>query len=273
MANERKVESRGASLFEHRHVRIIGHVLVDFVSQRRSGSMRRRLRENLHQAPVARAGFKHLRFPGIAAGFDVDRDSHILSRGIFCDERRRPKQAVFFAIGDHKKNVIAKRRPGAQSAKRFEQCSHSCAVVSRAGARGYGVVVRHQSNRITGAARSFHPRHNVFDCARHFVARRDASGFLNLGCQAERGKLRHEIIAHAIVLRRANRMRRRRKSIQINESALGGETFLRCTCRQRIRSSLAHDAHARNKQHEQQNDPAPQAFFHGIALAATLTRR
>ena len=106
--------------------------------------------------------------------------------------------------------------------------------------------MRHKCNCVRRTARAFQTGNDVFDRARHFVARRNARGALDLRSEAKSCELRNEIVAHAVVLGGANRMRRGRESVQINERARCGENILRCGCALRLRYSLADRAHARD---------------------------
>src|SRR5208282_4872192 len=99
--------------------------------------------------------------------------------------------------------------------------------------------------------------------ARNLVTRRDTGGPLNFSRNAKGCELGDEIIPHAIVFSGANRMWRGRKGVQINERALRGKSFLCCACGYRIRCPFANRTHARDKQHEQKNDPATETIFHG----------
>jgi hypothetical protein len=91
MTDESKVEPRRAGFLEHRHVRIVGHVPVDFIGERRAGRMPRRFGEDFDQTAIACAGFKHLRFAGVAAGFEVDHHAHVSGSGILGHEGGGPQ--------------------------------------------------------------------------------------------------------------------------------------------------------------------------------------
>ena len=224
--------------------------------------MRRSLREEFHEPAVACARFKHLRFAGVSTCFEVDHDAHIFSRWIFRNERGSAEQPVFFAVSDHKKNVIAQWWAGPQGAKRFEQSSHTRTIVTRPRTSGNGVIVRDQRDGIRRTVRAFQSGNDIFHSSRDFVARRDARGSLYFGSEPEFRELLHQIIAHPVVLCRTEGMRRGREGIQINEGSICGKNILRCSSGYGSGNSVVHRTHARNQQNKQKYDPTRKAIVH-----------
>src|SRR6266571_1352823 len=143
-ADEAEVETCGAGLLEHRQVRIVGHVLVNFVCERGAGRMWRGLREKTDEAAIARAGLKHLRWAGIAAGFEIDIDADVFCPGMLGNKSGGTEETVFFAIGEEDDEVILQCRSGAKGAKRFEKSCDTRAVVPGSRTCRDRVVMRHE---------------------------------------------------------------------------------------------------------------------------------
>ena len=193
VANECKIQSGEAVLLEDGHVRIVRQVLVNLVSQRRAGYAGGGFGQFAYQFAILRAGFEHLRDAGVSSRFEIQHEAHIPGPGMLIHEGRRAQQAVFFAVGEQKDDVVLERRAGLERVQRFQQRGHSGTVVARAGSRGNGIVMRHKHHRAASAfrlrrersGRSLQAGDNVLHGARHGKFLHVSCSGLQLGIDAK----------------------------------------------------------------------------------------
>ena len=119
VADEGEVQAGGAALLEHGHVRVDGHVLVDFIAEGRTVGMGR-AGESGDEGAVCGARFEHLGDAGVAAGLEIERDADVAGPGMLGQEGGSAEQAVLLAVGEEKDDIVAQRRAGPQSAQGFE---------------------------------------------------------------------------------------------------------------------------------------------------------
>ncbi len=206
----------------------------------------------LDQASVLRAGFKHLRGAGIAARFEIHRNAHVLSPGMFSHERRGPQQTILLPIGEQQDKVVTQNRPGTQRAQGFEDCGHARAVVGRSGPGGHRIVVRREQDRIARAAGALQSRDDIFHRAGNLISGCNARCALDSGRHAELGKFRSEIVAHAVVLTCADWMWPPREIFQIDRRAFGGKLRRWRGRRHRRRWPIQEEGRGTCRQHEHQ---------------------
>ena len=134
---------------------------------------------------------------------------------MFINKCGSAEHAFLFAVGEQEDDVVVERRACPQSVHGFEQRRHSSAIVARARPGGYGIVMRGEHEGVRAAAGALEPSDDVFDQAGHLIDGRDTGRALDLGGQAEIPNLADQIIPHAIVFRRTDRMRSLREVVQV----------------------------------------------------------
>src|SRR3989442_9395000 len=86
VADEGKVQPRGALLLEDGNVGVVGQVFVDLVGEGGSEGMRSRKGEFADEAAVFGAGFEHLREACISASLEVQSQANVLRPGMLGHE-------------------------------------------------------------------------------------------------------------------------------------------------------------------------------------------
>ena len=220
-----ETQSGQPGLLEEREIGIVGQQLISFVAERRSDRMGRGGGEFADQLAVSLAGFEHHGRTAGAARFEVHHQADLFHQRMMLQKALGAQQPAFFAVGEQEDHVVAQARAGQQGAQRFELQGHGMAVIADAGAGGDRIVMPGEHHRLA-AGNAGQSRHNVVHrggAVRGTPARVDHDSGLHLRLHAQGGELLHDIVAHRVVRRAADRMRHTRESPQMDEGARGRE--------------------------------------------------
>ena len=139
-------------------------------------------------------------------------------------ESRRPDETGLLAIGKQENHVMRRARParGRECAGRLEEHRRACRVVGGRGAGFHAVVVsRHEHGAPRLRARQ--TCEDILDLSHLAIAGPDAGGLLDRRTQAKRLELSGDVVAHAVVILRADRMRTLGDRAHVRHCTLGRE--------------------------------------------------
>ena len=211
---------------EHRKLGEIGVVRQRAIDRRvdRSGRGVTCIAQRSGGIEVTRARLEHERAARGTARLEVENYSDVLRPRVLAHECGRSEKPRFLAVGEQGDDVVNQwLLARAQRPQTLEHRGGSRGVVRSRRPGLHSVVVHHHEHGLGIRTTARNAGENVLNSPRVLVARPDSRRPLDLRAQSKRRELADDVIAHAVVIRGAHRMRPLRHLLDVRHRALSGE--------------------------------------------------